>query len=203
MHIKNMTFSSLIRSRLSSTWSTNVTSRIKTIQVPEKLKGTIVEKWVTYWKQLVIDYKEMVIDTGKWMKDHPAKTTVYGIIGTGIYVMNDRNPTLDDFREQFLKSSNELILVHPSCQNSVAAEHVTQIERWYNNGLIRRLTLGVVSFIWVADFHKDVALYKAKCEYLEPEYATFHTRVIDVGFWNKFWVLEKKMIDYDVNEANV
>lgn len=194
-----MSLSSVIRRRWASTLSKNMTTRIQSIELPERFKGTVVEKWAKYWKQLLIDYKEMIIDTGKWMKDHPTKTIIYGTLGTGIYVMNERNPTSDDFREQFLKASNELIQVSLDCQNPEAAKHIKNIELWYNSGLIRRLSLGVISLIWLADFDENVALYKAQCKYLQPEYLKFDQRVVDVGFWNKYWVLEKKMIDYDVN----
>lgn len=197
-----MAFISRAPSRMLSGWTKSVSPKTQLMdrfKLPERYKGTVIEKWANYWKQLLIDYKEMIFDTGRWVRDNQKKAAIYGIIGTGSYLLNHANPTLDDFKTHFLRASNELILVHESCQNPVAAKHVKDIELWYNSGVIRRLSLGVISFIWLADFDKDVALYKARCEYLQPQYMTFDQRVIDVGFLNKFWILESKMLDYDVN----
>lgn len=189
----------MLRSRAMSTVSKPVTDQIPNIKLPQRLKGTIVEKWAIYWRQLAIDYKEMVLDTGKWMKEHPKRTTIYTIFGSGTYVLSKANPSLADFQTQFYKARDELILVSEELQNPVSKTHIRDIDRWYNSGQIRRLSIGIMSFIWLADYDKETALYKAQCEYLKPKYSTFHERIIDVGFWNKFWVLEDKMRDYDVN----
>lgn len=34
--------------------------RIQLPQLPEKLKGTIVERWANYWKGLANDYKGII-----------------------------------------------------------------------------------------------------------------------------------------------
>jgi hypothetical protein len=39
------------------TITASVTGRLPTIQLPEKFKGTIVERWANYWKGLARDYK--------------------------------------------------------------------------------------------------------------------------------------------------
>lgn len=41
---------------------TTVTSKLPRIQLPEKLKGTIVERWANYWKGLASDYKGKILN---------------------------------------------------------------------------------------------------------------------------------------------
>uniref|UniRef100_A0AAG5CYH0 Mitochondrial import inner membrane translocase subunit Tim29 n=1 Tax=Anopheles atroparvus TaxID=41427 RepID=A0AAG5CYH0_ANOAO len=178
-------------------------TRIDSITLPERFKGTIVEKWATYWKNLVIDYKEMVIDTGRSMRDRPVRSGIYVSLLASATYAGVNNPSEADFYDQYRRAYNELSLVHPACQNPVASQHLTFLERCHNEGIIRRLSLGVVSFIWLDNYDKGLAIYKAMCPYLQPRYLTFHQRIIDVGFNGKFWTLERKMVDYDINEENL
>jgi Translocase of the Inner Mitochondrial membrane 29 len=189
-----------------ATFRTNLTrmqERITGYELPERFRGTIVEKWAKYWRQLVSDYKDMVIDTGRDMRNKPFKTSVYLGLLTGSYLCCKNNPDEQSFFEEIRKYNNEMMLLAEPCQNPVSVDHLVFVERCKNAGLLRRLTLGVVSFIWVDNYDKDLALYKSTCSYLKPEYLKFHERVIDVGFWNKWWTLSEKMVDYDINEDNV
>ncbi|XP_058448507.1 mitochondrial import inner membrane translocase subunit Tim29 [Malaya genurostris] len=178
-------------------------SRLDALQFPEKYKGTIWEKWANYWKNLVIDYKEVVVDTGRTMRQRPIRSGIYlTLLGSGYYCCA-HNPDETDFLEKFHKCGNELSLVHLSCQNPETTAHILFLQRAFNEGIIRRISLGVVSFIWLSDFDRGVTIYKAICPYLQPKYATFHERIIDVGFNDEWWILKQKMKDYDINEENI
>nr|XP_029727952.1 mitochondrial import inner membrane translocase subunit Tim29-like [Aedes albopictus] len=197
--------SSFIRNNLDAfkQRQTALQNRIDSIQFPEKYKGTIWEKWAMYWRNLIRDYKEMVIDTGKTMRERPVRSGIYlTLLGTTYYCCST-NPDEADFVNRFRQCANELQLVHPSCQNPTASHHIQFLQRCYNEGIVRRITLGVVSFIWLDNFDRGVAFYKAICPYLQPRYMTFHERIVDVGFNNEWWLLRKKMVDYDINEENL
>lgn len=95
----------------------------------------------------------------------------------------------------------KLILVGEPIRNPVSVQHIKWLEQCYNEGLIRRLNLGILSLIWVDNYDKDCSFYKAVCPYLKPRFVTFHERIVDVGFLGKWWLLERKMKNYDINEA--
>ena len=88
-----------------------------------------------------------------------------------------------------------------SIRNPKSEKYLTWVEQCYNEGTIRRLNLGIVSFMWLDNFDSASAVYKAICPYLKPRYVTFQQRIIDVGFMDNWWILEHKMRDYDVNES--
>uniref|UniRef100_A0A1Q3FDL1 Mitochondrial import inner membrane translocase subunit Tim29 n=1 Tax=Culex tarsalis TaxID=7177 RepID=A0A1Q3FDL1_CULTA len=178
-------------------------ARLEALEVPEKYKGTIWEKWAKYWKNLIIDYKEMIVDTGRTMRQRPVRSGIYLSLLGATYYCGVNNPDERDFIERFRHYGNELSLVHPASQNPEATRHILFLQRCYNEGIVRRLSLGVVSFIWVDNYDRAVAVYKAICPYLQPRYMTFHERVVDIGFNNRWWLLERKMVDYDVNEENL
>lgn len=91
-------------------------------------------------------------------------------------------------------------MVGEPIRNPITTKHLKSIEQCYNEGIIRRLSLGIVSFIWLDNYEKECANYKATCSYLKPEYLGFHHRIVDVGFIDKWWILEDKMKEFDVNE---
>ncbi|XP_055380500.1 mitochondrial import inner membrane translocase subunit Tim29 [Condylostylus longicornis] len=189
LHLRN-----LLTNRAS-----NIKLNLTNAKMPERFKGTIVEKWVNYWKQLGIDYKEAGTSFYEEAKAKPVKTSIYTSIGMLIYFSSKKNPSETDFIENLRNYNNDLVLVHESCHKPESSNHVKFIQRCFNEGILRRLSLGFISFMWVADYDKGVSVYKAICPHLQPEYLTFHKRIIDVGFWGKWWNLQNKMVDYDVN----
>ena len=86
-------------------------------------------------------------------------------------------------------------------RNPMSEKYVTWVEQCYNEGIIRRLNLGIVSLMWLDNFDSTTAVYKATCPYLKPRFVTFYQRIIDIGFVDKWWFLEQKMKNYDINEA--
>ncbi|KAG5681685.1 hypothetical protein PVAND_011097 [Polypedilum vanderplanki] len=173
---------------------------IRLSQLPEKLKGTIFERWINYWKGLGRDYKEVSKDCVNYIKANPVRSTIYGSIGTFAFTCYKTNPTFNDFTDQVRTSENLVALVHPDCQNPHTIQHLRYLEKCRNDDKIRLTSLWLFSIVWIHDFPSKLATADATCKYLQPEYATFHERIIDIGFFNKFWNLEKKMKDYDIFE---
>lgn len=42
-------------------------------------------------------------------------------------------------------------------------------------------------------------MFKSRCDYLKPRYLTFHERIMDIGFLGQWWVIDKKMEEFDIN----
>lgn len=202
-----------LRSQLTQSYTTNastirakwdnIQTRLDQIKIPERFKGTIVEKWLGYWRGLFIDYRDVFLNVGKQMKEKPIRASIYGSLIAATWYSAKHNPSEIDFYDRLRKYNTELILVNPACQNRVSAEYLTFVERSVNEGLVRKLNLGVCSLLWLDNYDKAVALYQATCTYTKPDYLTWHKRVIDVGFLDKWWTLEEKMVNYDVNEENI
>lgn len=73
--------------------------------------------------------------------------------------------------------------------------------KFRNEGRLRHLSLGVLTLVYYTDFDPDVALYEAQCSNLSVPWREFPQRVLDVGFAGRWWNLNSKMKDYDVNEG--
>ncbi|XP_055717005.1 mitochondrial import inner membrane translocase subunit Tim29 [Phlebotomus papatasi] len=178
---------------------TVVRNRLDSIAFPERLKGTIVEKWANYWKQLLLDYQEVIVGVGKDAREKPLKATIIASLCGGLYYCSQNNPDEENFLEKLRQYQNAMSLVHESLHNPASKEHLLMVERSHNSGQLRRLSLGVISFMWLDDFSKETATYRATCSYLKPEWSTFHRRIIDTGFLGQWWNFRRKMTDYDIN----
>lgn len=174
-------------------------SRLNSIQLPERFKGTIVEKWSLYWKELYTDYYEVARETVTNARNNPRKAVIYFICFGFVVYLNKSNPAETSFRDALLTASNDIMLVGKEVRNPISDNHLTFVESCYNAGLVRNFSFGIFSVMWIDDYDSAVGLYKANCTYLQPQYLTLYQRVIDVGFLNKWWFIENKMKDYDIN----
>lgn len=184
-----------VKTRLNAI-ETSVSSKLV---FPEKYKDTIYEKWAKYWQQLGIDYKDVFVNVAQQMKEKPILASVYCTTGGVLYYCVKKNPSEEDFIIQLRNYNADVVQVHDSCLKDSSTEYIKFIEKSYNEGIVRHLSLGFISFLWLDNFDRDASLYKATCKYTDPQYLNFHDRVIDIGFMNKWWNLSKKMTDYDVN----
>lgn len=172
---------------------------IKYPQFPERLKGTIVERWADYWKNLLHDYAEVVKDTAISVKQKPLKAAALAtVLGVGTYCVKN-NPDELSYRDAVISYSEEMMFVGPSVRNPVTTRYLKDIEKSYNEGTIHRLSFGLFSVIWIDDYNDCLGIYKAQCNYLGLPFYRFHERIIDIGFLNKWFVLDKYMEDFDVN----
>lgn len=202
-----------LRSQFTQSYTTNssllktkfdaIQSRLNIFKVPERFKGTVVEKWILYWKGLTSDYRDVFLGVIKQTKEKPFRATIYGGLAISVVYSFKHNPTETDFIGQLRRNINEMVLVDPVCQNPVSSQYLTFVERCYNEGIVRRLNVGIFSLLWLDDYDKTLRLYKATCSYTQPELLKWHTRIIDFGFLDKWWNIEEKMKDYDINEENV
>jgi hypothetical protein len=170
-------------------------------QLPEKYKGTRIEKWFLYWKNLVQDYREVGKDTLKDIRLKPLKACT--IFGTFVFAAcsASRNPDSRNYRDTVLNYANDIIVIGDLIRNVNALNHMKFLERCYNNDVIRYFSFGIFSIIWISNHDKSSGLYEAQCSYTKIPYLEFYKHIIDIGFWNKWWILENKMKDYDVSST--
>lgn len=164
-------------------------------------RGAFLQRWGKYWKNLYIDYKESALGAAKDCKEHPIRTSIYfSLLGSCVY-LHRHNPDECSFKEHLLQNTMKIMQVGEAIRNPISEQYVQWLGQCYNEGIVRRMNLGVVSLIWLDDYDKMCSSYKASCPYLKTRYLTFYQRVVDIGFLDKWWILENKMEDYDVNEA--
>ncbi|TMW49283.1 hypothetical protein DOY81_005639 [Sarcophaga bullata] len=180
--------------------TTSISTKLSnTFTLPERFKGTVVEKWANYWKGLLNDYKDVAFGLVKESKEKPRKAAFYAISGYGLYQCAKRNPDEEDFLRIYRIASNNLIMVHPSLQNPTSAAYIRRLQSDLNQNRLRFLSLGIFTILWEDLYDKDDCTYPAQCEYTQVKFWNFHERIIDVGFWNQFWRMNYELYNFDVN----
>lgn len=176
-----------------------LTTATESEKTPILEKTPLLEKWKKYWQDLITDYSEVLKEAIEDGRNHPKRTVFLFTCSAIAYSCFKTNPDEIDFRENVTKCCNEVLLVGKPIRNKVSEDFLTSVETFHNFGIIRRLSFGLFSVIWVDNFSSDLGVYKANCSYLKPQYHTFFNRVIDVGFFGRWWKLNSIMKDYDIN----
>ncbi|KAG2470746.1 TIM29 translocase, partial [Polypterus senegalus] len=151
-------------------------------------------------RSLLNDYKEACRDIVVGAREKPGKATFYIALLGSAGVCGHLNPTEDSFESSFLEASNKLLLLSPWVRSGVSNEHVQKLAKVQNQGRLRYLSLVLVSVVYETPFDRDSMIYEAQCPHLKPRWLQFPERILDVGFFGKWWVLRSKMFDFDIND---
>ncbi|KAF7281252.1 hypothetical protein GWI33_004986 [Rhynchophorus ferrugineus] len=165
----------------------------------EKIKGTIIEKWIKYWRLVIKDYKEVAVSVQQDIKDRPLRFSFYFTGASFLTLCMSLNPNVQSFRAKYIQSANDIGLVPVSLANPQAINHLKYIERSFNQNLIRYINLGIMSIMWTDKYSDDCDLYESNCSYLQVPYWDIRNRILDIGFLNVWWITSRKMLDYDIN----
>ncbi|CAH2273044.1 Hypothetical predicted protein [Pelobates cultripes] len=170
------------------------------IKKPGRWERLRTGKMAVWMKSLIHDYGEACKDIVTGAKEHPGKAAFYLSLFTGIGVCSSKAPSEDSFHCSVLEASAELLLLSPWTRSGKSDQHVLNLTNLSNEGRLRYLNLIVVSLVYEAPYDPDVDLYPAHCPHLKPRWSDFPSRVLDVGFFGRWWFLQSKMKDFDVNE---
>ena len=149
---------------------------------------------------LVRDYKAVANAAVKYARDRPIKfLSQLGIVGLATYGWNQR-PNMQCYSDQLFKSSNDLLQVSSLIRNKKTDAYVRDlITSYYHNRLVCK-NLGLFSVIIQNDFPEDCDSYDKNCYYVQPRWTKLHERIVDIGLLGRWFILEKAMVDYDINE---
>lgn len=133
-------------------------------------------------------------------RERPIKASVYlGLLG-GMYACYYTNPDESSFETCLLETSNRLALLSPWIRSGTSDGHIQNLVKLRNEGRLRHASLGFASLIYYTGYDPVPRLYEAQCSAISVPWAELPKRVLDVGFAGRWWVLDHKMKDYDINE---
>ncbi|CAD5113579.1 DgyrCDS2742 [Dimorphilus gyrociliatus] len=163
-------------------------------------KGKRIEKIKNYFMTIMDDYRTAVVETGQDMKKKPLKSGIYLTILGSLLYMGKNNPSMTDFEENLIINTNELLQVGDPIRNPTSNNHMQRISGLRNEGVLKRTSFGIFSIVWYDNYDPIVDVYEARCKHLKVGWVElFRERVIDIGFLNKWWWIQKAMEDYDIN----
>ncbi|XP_072255674.1 mitochondrial import inner membrane translocase subunit Tim29 [Pyxicephalus adspersus] len=175
------------------------------VAVAEQLKPSFWErmknkKFVVWTKSLLHDYREACKDIVVGAKERPGKAAFYISLLAGIGVCSSKAPTEDSFQSSLLEASSDLLLLSPWTRNGKSDQHIQRLMELGNEGRLRYINFTIFSLMYEAPYDGECDLYSTQCSHLKPRWTEFPNRVLDVGFFGRWWLLQNKMNDFDINE---
>lgn len=179
--------------------SSSLNQKSNRFSLPERFRGTFVERWKQYWQSLAKDYYESTVGIGTYIKQNPIKSSLATAIASCAYYCTSTNPDEHNYRSEIVENANSMLYISPAIRNPAAVRHLEYLEKCYNSGVVKRLNMIFFSIIWIDEFNDSIQAYKANCKYLKPTIFSIHKRAVDIGFLNIWWNLKKVMTNYDIN----
>lgn len=163
----------------------------------EKLKNSKAGAWC---RGLFSDYKEACREAvvGAW--ERPLRTSLYMTVLGGAGVCFYTKPNQSAFEAALLECSSQLGLLSPWIRSATSDSHVQSLVKLRNEGRLRFVSLGLLALVYRTDYDTNAMLYEAQCSNLSVPWRELPQRVLDVGFTGRWWILDSKMKDYDINE---
>ena len=159
-----------------------------------------IQQWGQPFRNIILDYYEVSLDIVKTIKTHRIRS-VFGFFCTGAVVYSFRQvPSEYNYYGELLEWSNELSLVNEKEQNQVSKSHIDRTLRLYASNRLHYVHLGLVAIVMETPTYPDCKNYHSTCVHLQPRWWTFYERIIDIGVYRKWIVIQQKMKDYDINE---
>lgn len=154
----------------------------------------------TWAGALLRDYAEACGDAAAAARARPGRAAVYmGLLG-GAAACCALAPSEAAFEEALLDASGSLLLLAPATRNRHSEAFLQRLLWLRGRGRLRHVNLGFCSLVYEAPFDSQASLYQARCRYLQPRWVDFPGRVLDVGFVGRWWILENRMHDCDIND---
>lgn len=152
---------------------------------------------------LYFDYKTVFKDSITYAKEKPLRT-VLSLAGVGAACfIYQNNPDEQSFADALMESSNELLQLANLIRNPSSDHCVQQLWKLHCEGRLKRQSLGLFSVVFEQNLSSDCDLYEKHCSYVQPRWKHLWSRVVDIGFMGHWFLLEKAMVNYDVNEAEL
>ncbi|XP_063787360.1 mitochondrial import inner membrane translocase subunit Tim29 [Pseudophryne corroboree] len=191
------------RSAVRALWRRSC-SGVAAPPVAEKKPGRLerIRNWrIVFWtKSLLRDYGEACKDIVVGAKERPGKAATYLSLLAGVGVCSSTAPSEDSFQCCLLEASASLLLLSPWTRSGKSDQHVQRLIELRNGGRLRYVNLLLFSLVYEAPYDPECDLYASQCSHLQSRWSDFPHRVLDIGFFGHWWLLQNKMKDFDVNE---
>ena len=149
---------------------------------------------------LVTDYKAVAKSAVIYIREKPIKfASQLGILGLCAYCSSQR-PDLQSYADELFKSSNDLLQVSSLVRNKASDAIVRDLITSYHQNRLVCKNLGLFSIILKYDFPDECDAYDKNCYYVQPRWIKLYERIVDIGMLGRWFMLEKAMVDYDVND---
>lgn len=110
-----------------------------------------------------------------------------------------KNPELESYYRLLTQSRVELGLLSEKTRNKGAERWMQSITTLVNKKRLRATNMFFMTVLWQSDFPTNCDLFEANCGSVKPRWRDYFSRIVDVGLFGHWLLLEQRMEDFDVN----
>lgn len=158
-------------------------------------------KWGQPLKSIIMDYLEVSKDIMTDFKSKPVKSVFFVSVCGTVAAFIKKCPDHNSYKNEVIEYSNELGLCAEVNRNHQTTLYIDGISSIISNSCIQHLNLGVCSLIVLRPCSYKCQNYHEVCKYLQPRKWMLYHSILDVGIWDQWLVLTRKMVDFDVNDS--
>lgn len=152
---------------------------------------------------LITDYKQAFKDLFVIVKTKPIRSAVQSIVLGGAIFANHKCPDMNSYTEHLLEASNEHGLISNLIRSRISYSEINTLMQYYSENRLTCLNFGVFSIIRIEPHSLTYDSVEKHCDVLSERWIymdTWKKNVLDIGFLDRWYNLERIMLDYDVNE---
>ncbi|XP_004209441.2 mitochondrial import inner membrane translocase subunit Tim29 [Hydra vulgaris] len=165
----------------------------------ESLKqGRLAKVFVLYH-----DYKQAFLDTYKYVRTKPIRASCYlTVLGFSFYAYKN-NPNFQSYRDTLLEASNQHSCISDLIRNKKSNAEIKRLMKLYSEERLRIWNFGIFSLIMINPYSEVFDAFEKHCSTIENRWNrvdTWKKRIVDIGFINRWILMEKIMLDFDIND---
>ncbi|MFH4977269.1 hypothetical protein AB6A40_003978 [Gnathostoma spinigerum] len=169
-------------------------------KVTSFLRRSYLQK-IDYMKDLVRDYKSVLVDAVKDARNSPLKSLVIGAgLGTA-FLAYKTNPTERDLYNVLADKRQMMVLVPNSIHNANADEALSSRTLLIDQNRFHYIDCWLFSLVVARPYDKNVCIYSSQDQNLKPWIGRhIYENLVDVGAFGQWCFLERSLKNYDINE---
>lgn len=152
-----------------------------------------------YAKQLSLDYRDALVDTGKKMVQRPLKTLFYSSTTALLVYAYRTMPSLDSYKSELVRFRHHQLLMSSLIRNKQVDTYVNTIEQLLLRDQIHFVDCYLFSLIVYRAQHRTSdfshRFFENVCSYLHLKR---NARIIDVGVCNRWFQLHRQLRQADL-----
>lgn len=154
-------------------------------------------------RALLSDYADVFKDLFSSCLNRPVKTLVYLSVAGGLSLGCVNRPDMRAYVNDVLEYSNELSMCSAAIRSPKAKRYIDSLITMETDGYLQCVNVGIASLIIRKHHSTYCSNYHKTCPSLQPRSWTVHERVVDIGVWGQWLLLETEMKDYDINSEQL
>ena len=165
--------------------------------------GGKIEKWGQPLRVIAQDYVEVTKDAYRDIRTRPIKSLAYALIGSSLLATWKLRPDADSYTDRILNHCNELHLCSELVRNRESWKYLENIVKKFSVEELEYKSMGLFAVVLERESSPVCQNYHTTCKYVRRRWWDRLSRVVDVGFWGRWWALDRAMVNYDVNEEEL